>query len=256
MNILITNDDGIHAPGLCALGKLFSKNHNVAIVAPDRERSAVGHGITLHEPLRVTKVPVNGSFGYAVNGKPADCIKIGILELIDFKPDMVISGINPGANVGASINYSGTFAAAKEAALYGFLSIAVSIQGFDIESYDDAACFTEKLSQDVYEKGLPFGTVLNVNIPNIPIKDVSGIKISRQGVQKFSKEYYEKRIDPRNRNYHWLGMDLRSYGQDLEVDGDALAKNYISITPIKCDMTDYALMEDLKSWDFQKKAEC
>jgi len=256
MNILLTNDDGIYAPGLWALEKQFSKKHKVIVVAPDRERSAVGHGITLHDPLRANRVSVNGGWGYAVSGKPADCVKLAILELIDFKPDMLISGINPGANIGASINYSGTVAAAKEASLYGLLSIAVSIQSFDIKSYEEAACFTEKLSQDVYERGLPFGTLLNVNLPNIPMKEISGIKISRQGVKKFSKEYYEKRIDPRNRNYHWLGMDTRSYGQDLEIDGDALFHNYISITPIKCDMTDYTLMEDLKSWDIQKKFEC
>ncbi|QTA80903.1 Nucleoside 5'-monophosphate phosphohydrolase [Desulfonema limicola] len=256
MNILLTNDDGIYAPGLWALEKQFSKNHKVAIVAPDRERSAVGHGITLHDPLRASKVSVNGSWGYAVNGKPADCIKIAVLELLDFKPDMVISGINPGANIGASINYSGTVAAAKEAALYGLLSMAVSIQSFDIESYDEAACFTEKLSQDVYKRGLPFGTLLNVNLPDLPLDKIQGISISRQGVKKFSREYYEKRIDPRKKNYHWLGMDMRSYGRDLEIDGDALAQNYISITPIKCDMTDYAIMEDIKSWDIQKKFKC
>ena len=252
MNILLTNDDGIYAPGIWALEKQFSINHKVVVVAPDRERSAVGHGITLAEPLRVGRVSVNGTLGYAVSGKPADCVKLAMLELIDFKPDMLISGINPGANIGACINYSGTVAAAREAALYGLLSIAVSIQSFDIESYEEAACFTEKLAQDVYEQGLPFGTLLNVNLPNIPMQEISGIQISRQGLEKNFREYYEKRIDPRNQSYHWLGMDMRSYSQNLEIDGDALAQNYISITPIKCDMTDYSLMENLKSWDIQK----
>ncbi|MEZ4526194.1 MAG: 5'/3'-nucleotidase SurE [Desulfobacterales bacterium] len=248
MNILLTNDDGICAPGLWALHRAFSPEHSVTVIAPDRERSAVSHGITLLEPLRVEKISVNGRQGIAVNGKPADCIKLGILEFLDREPDLVISGINPGANVGINLNYSGTVAAAREAALYGIPAIAVSMQGTAIRHCDEAADFTAKLAQDVLEKGLPFGTALNVNLPDLPMKEIAGVRISRQSLDRLAGEYYEKRTDPRNRTYHWLGMDLRTYGQDPDVDRDALSLNYISITPIRCDMTDYGLLEDLKKW--------
>jgi 5'-nucleotidase len=251
MNILITNDDGIYAPGLWALYRRLSEEHTVSVVAPDRERSAVSHGITLHEPLRAFKVSVNDGEGYAVSGKPADCVKLGLLELVEAKPDLVISGINPGANVGASINYSGTVAAAREAALYGIPAIAVSVQGLKVENFEPAACFTRQLAQDVMERGLPFGTLLNVNIPHLPIKDIAGVRISRQGVSRLTEEYYEKRIDPRNRTYHWLGGDKQTCGKDLDVDRDALFQNYIVITPIKCDMTDYPVLETLKNWEIE-----
>lgn len=254
MNILLTNDDGIYAPGLWALYSRFRENHTVTVVAPDHERSAVGHGITLHRPLRSRKITVNGGWnGFGVDGKPADCIKLGLIEILDKKPDLVVSGINPGANVGVSINYSGTVAAAREAALFGLPAIAVSINGYDeIENYDDAARFTERLAMNVRERGLPFGTVLNVNLPDIPSGDVAGVRITRQGVDLLSEEYYEKRVDPRNRAYHWLGSDSRIFGEDLDIDGDALRHNYIIITPLRCDMTDYDALEDLAGWEMDR----
>ena len=159
MNILLTNDDGIHSSGLWALHKAFAPHHTVSVIAPDRERSAVGHGITLMDPIRAKKTYVSKhQWGYAVTGTPADCIKLGILELLDKKPDMVISGINPGANTGVNINYSGTVAAAKEATLYGIPSIAASIHGFRPDYYDEAAGFILKLAKTTIEKGR-FGTV-------------------------------------------------------------------------------------------------
>lgn len=253
MNILLTNDDGIHADGLWALHKRFAAQHCVTVIAPDRERSAVGHGITLHEPLRATRVDVNGGYaGYAVNGTPTDCIKLGVLEILDSKPDIVISGINPGANVGVNINYSGTVAAAKEAALYGMTAIAVSIEGYETEHYDDAALFIKDLAGKVFEKGLPFGTFLNVNIPNIPINEAAGIRISKQGIEIFF-EYFEKRKDPRNRTYYWHGCASQSFGKNPDSDGTALYENFITITPIKCDMTDYSMLEDLKEWNIDTK---
>jgi 5'-nucleotidase len=252
MKVLITNDDGIYAQGLWALYRRFAANHFVTVVAPDRERSAVSHAITLHEPLRAKRVDLNGGFpGYAVNGTPADCIKLGVLEILGCKPDIVISGINPGANVGVNVNYSGTVAAAKEASLYGVRAIAVSVQGFDMKHLDDAAMFVEKLTMEVAEKGLPFGTFLNVNIPDISIKKMSGVRISRQGID-ISPEFFEKRVDPRNRAYYWQGYDPDFSVFDRDTDGAALCDKYISITPIKCDMTDYGMMETLREWNIGK----
>ena len=247
MNILLTNDDGIHARGIWAIYKCLAEKHHVEVVAPDRECSAIGHGITLHQPLRAKRLAVNGVQGYAVEGTPADCVKLGFSELLSEKPDVVVAGANAGANLGANLNYSGTVAAAKEAALGGTIGIAVSIEGPDVNFYDDAALFITYLTERVYERGLPFGTFLNVNIPNRPLEDIAGVRVSRQSVEMLS-EYVEKRKDPRNRTYFWQGKDMQSFGADPLLDGAALKERYISITPVKCDMTDYQTLEDLQSW--------
>ncbi len=248
MNILLTNDDGIHAKGLWALYKVFADQHKVSVIAPDRERSAVGHGITLIDPIRAEKMSINETqWGYAVTGTPVDCIKLGILELLDKKPDMVISGINPGANTGVNINYSGTVAAAKEATLYGIPSIAASIQGPRPDYYDEAAGFVLKLAKTTFKNGLPFGTLLNVNFPDKPINRTKGTIISRQGISLY-KEYIEKKSDPRNQSYYWHGADTRIPFDDYQIDGAVIEDNYISISPIKCDMTDYEIMDELKAW--------
>ena len=249
MNVLLTNDDGIHAQGLWAIYNRLSTKHHVEVIAPDRECSAIGHAITLHQPLRAIRVAVNGANrGYAVNGTPADCVKLGFSEILPEKPDVVIAGANAGANLGANLNYSGTVAAAKEAALGGTIGIAVSIEGPDVEFYDDAALFIAGFCETVFEKGLPFGTFLNVNIPNRPLEEIGGVRISRQSVEMLS-DYVEKRKDPRNRTYFWQGKDMQSFGADPRIDGAALKEHFISITPVKCDMTDYRLLEDLQSWE-------
>ena len=251
MNVLLTNDDGIHARGLWALYNSFAKKHRVAVVAPDRERSAIGHAITLNQPLRAAKISPNGDFnGYAVNGTPADCIKLALQEILPTRPDVVVAGINPGANVGANLNYSGTVAAAKEAALGGTIGIAVSVEGPRTEHLDDAACFVAELGERVARKGLPFGTFLNVNLPNLPLKAIRGVRICRQGVA-ISAEYIDQRVDPRNRTYYWQGRDMQSFGEDSRIDGAALNQDLISITPVKCDMTDYSLLDEMAEWDWR-----
>lgn len=252
MNILLTNDDGIHAQGLWTLYDVLTRRHRVTVVAPDRERSAVGHGITLHQPIRTTRITVNnGSKGYAVDGTPVDCIKMGLMEILGTRPDIVISGINPGANVGVNINYSGTVAAAKEAALYKVPAMAVSIAGHKPVDYKFAAHFTTILAENVHKKGLPFGTILNVNIPDIPVEKIEGVRISKQGTSLYT-EHLDKRIDPRNRTYYWHGRDSQTAFTNPDIDGAALEENFISITPIKCDMTDYTMLEELKQWDIDK----
>lgn len=251
MNILLTNDDGIFAPGLQALHQRLAARHAVAVVAPDQERSAVGHGITLHHPLRASRVALNAHFkGYAVSGTPADCIKLGMFELLATRPDLVLSGINPGANVGINVNYSGTVAGAKEAALYGLPAIAVSVQGREVVNFEDAAAFAESLAEMVLCRGLPRGTFLNVNIPNVPFCDIAGTVVSRQGNGVFA-DRFEKRRDPRNRAYFWPGSDPQVFADDPDVDGAALEGNFISITPIKCDMTDYDTLERLRRWPWE-----
>ncbi len=248
MNILLTNDDGIYADGLRALYESFAPEHSVTVVAPDRERSAVGHGITLLNPLRARPVGnYGGNSEYAVNGTPADCVKLGLQKMVRDRPDMVISGINAGSNVGNSVNYSGTVAAAREAALCGVAAIAVSVNGFESAHYDSAAAFTEKLAQMVFRKGLPFGTLLNVNIPDIPPEDILGVRITGHEVSHLT-EVFEERTDPRNLTYYWLGADTRTFGRSADTDGAALFQDYISISPLKCDMTDYSLLEEMDDW--------
>jgi len=253
MDILLTNDDGIYAEGLWALHGALCREHAVTVVAPDRERTAVSHGITLHQPLRASRVAVNGhSQGYAVNGTPADCVKLGVLEIMGRKPDIVVSGLNPGANVGVNINYSGTVAAAKEAALGGVPAIAASIEAGAPYAYETAAGFIARLVGPVTLRGLPPGTFLNVNFPNTPWQEIAGVRISRHGLSLF-KEYMEKRVDPRKRTYYWQGADMQTFEENPDIDGTALRQRFISITPIKCDMTDYDALNELKQWGIEVK---
>jgi 5'-nucleotidase len=251
MKIILTNDDGIYAPGLKALYDRFIKRHSVTVIAPDRERSAIGHAITLDVPLRARWINGNGLKGYSINGTPADCIKLGLMEIIDFKPDLVISGINPGANAGVNINYSGTVAGARESALYGIASISVSLMGPEPVYFDEAAIFIEQLSRKVRENKLPFGTFLNVNIPNLPLEEIAGVRLTRQRITRL-RENFEKRIDPRNQEYYWASLQQPPERRDLEVDVDAIMEDFISITPVTCDATDYKILTSLKEWSLDE----
>ena len=252
MNILLTNDDGIQAPGLWALYRVLSRHHEVSVVAPDRERSAVGHGITLQHPIRATKTTVNGGDrGWAVSGTPADCVKLALRELLDRQPDLVISGINPGANVGVNLNYSGTVAAAKEAALYGLKAIAVSVRCDETPNFSVAASFVARLAPMVMKNGLPHGTFLNINVPDNLTEDDGRVCISKQGTENYDSPF-DKRKDPRNRIYYWQGGEALPPYSDGDVDGAVLAKDCISVTPVCCDMTDYRTLETLKQWDFNR----
>ncbi len=250
MNILLTNDDGIYSEGLVALHKKIADKNRVFVVAPERERSAVSHSITLHRPLRVMKVAINGlSPSWAVSGTPADCIKLGLLEILETRPDLVISGINSGANVGINIHYSGTVSAAREAAVYGIPAIAVSMDSFENTYYEDAAEFVTSWIKKVSESQLPQGTFLNINYPNLPRKDILGVKISCQNIAVYP-EYVEKRIDPRNKTYYWQGCNAPHIQDDNpNMDSTVLKQRFISITPIKCDNTDHGMVERLKDWN-------
>lgn len=251
MNVLLTNDDGIQAEGLKALYGQFKKKHQVMVVAPDREQSGAGHAISLHRPLRVNRVGAkNGFGGYAVNGMPADCVKLAILELCDDKPDLVVAGINPGANLGMNINYSGTVAAAREAALYGLPAIAVAADSLTPAYYEDIAKFTVQLADKIGQSGLPAGTLLNVNFPDCPLAKTAGIRVSPQGTFLFG-ESFEKRTDPRQKTYYWHGRGAKAENNHSENDATSLAANYIAITPIKCDTTDYETMASLTRWNFE-----
>ncbi len=249
MKILLTNDDGYASAGIQALYDVLSIDHDVLLAAPEGERSAIGHGITLHEPLRMHAVKLNGSGdGYAVSGTPADCIKLGLYKLYSQPPDLVISGINPGSNAGINLNYSGTVGAAREATLNNIPSIAISIKQGSVMDYEGVALFVAGLGKKVVEMGLPTGTFLNVNVPDIPVKDVRGIKITRQASTNLSKDF-EKRRDPKENLYYWYSrVEPGNGGKDTDIS--AVAENYISITPIQCDVTDYKTMLELEGLTF------
>ena len=248
MRILLTNDDGVQAPGLVALQRHLCGGHCVDVVAPDRERSAVSHAITLLTPLRVHRVTNGAGEGFAVNGTPADCVKLALWELLAQKPDVVISGINPGPNVGRNLNYSGTVSAAKEAALLSLPAIAVSVSRADAGQFCAAAKFIEALAQRVLQYGLPPGVFLNVNLPDVEPGQIRGVRICRQGEARL-EETFHKRTDPRNQVYYWQGSVTRLLGESSEEDGVALKENYIAVTPVRCDMTDYGFFSKLESWD-------
>ncbi len=250
MKILLTNDDGVFAKGIESLYIALSVEHEVSVVAPETEQSAVGHAITWLDPLRLNMVSRNGHyFGYALKGTPADCVKIAIAELMNPPPEIVVSGINLGANVGVNVIYSGTVSAATEAAVLGIPAIAVSIDSFKPTNYSTATGFIEKLVATVGKEGLPPGICLNVNVPDLPADKIRGVRVTRQGNLK-TLERYDRRMDPRNHVYYWLTNTSIQQDENPDSDSNALAQGYISVTPIHHDLTDYPMLEKLRRWGF------
>ena len=252
MRILLTNDDGIYAKGIEVLYAHLCKDYEVVVVAPETEQSAVGHAITLTDPLRVKSVDRNGVFfGYAVKGTPADCVKLAINELVELAPDLVVSGINLGANVGINVIYSGTVSAATEGTILGVPAIAFSINSFRDPDFEPAARFARLLVRQVKEHGLPPHTSLNVNVPAIPESKIKGVRVTRQGITRFV-EKFDRRVDPRENVYYWQCGSTPPLDEDGNTDASALANDCISITPIQHDLTNYDFLESLRSWSFPK----
>lgn len=247
MRVLLTNDDGIHAPGLIALHKELNGDFDLEIVAPESEMSAVGHAITLAYPLRVKAVHKNGAFfGYGVTGTPADCVKIAVQQLLKSPPDIILSGINLGANVGVNVLYSGTVSAATEGAFLGIGAAAISLSSRKNPDYTFAARFSREIIRFITENGLKEGTALNVNIPAVPPERIKGVSITRQGICRF-RERYERRVDPRGNVYYWLTGETPVEEELPDTDARALKENRISITPITYDLTCLEEMERLGS---------
>ena len=237
MRILLTNDDGIHAPGLRALYLALSKDFLLEIVAPEVEMSAVGHAITLSRPLRIKRVRKDGRFyGHAVSGTPADCVKIALQELLEEPPDIILSGINLGANVGVDILYSGTVSAATEGAFLGIKSAAISLDTLENPDFGFAARFSKEIIQFLAKNGLRDGAALNVNIPALPPREIKGVRLTRQGMSRY-EEKYERRVDPRGNIYYWLSGETPMDNGTPGTDGLALREKWISITPIHYDLT-------------------
>ncbi len=244
----MTNDDGIYAPGILALYTSLKNIADVRIVAPEKEQSAVGHAITISNPLRVREIKKDEEFlGYAIDGTPADCVKIGISQIVPQKPDLVISGINLGLNTGDCVIYSGTVSAATEGTIMGIPSIAVSIDSYEDTDFSTAAHFTAHLAKLVIEKGLPRGVLLNVNVPAVGPSKIQGVAITRQGRFTF-RDVFVKRRDPRGRTYYWLEYEELTVEENGDSDLAAVRANMISITPLQHDLTDYNFLETLKNW--------
>ena len=249
--ILLCNDDGFNADGLRTLYRELSKEDEVIIVAPETEQSAMGHAITLTQPLKVRKVEEEGRFmGYAVNGTPADCVKLAIAVLLDEPPRLVVSGINLGCNLGICALYSGTVSAATEAMFMGVPSIAVSLDTYENPDFNPAANFTRKLISRVLEMGLPKGVVLNVTVPPVPESEIAGVAVTRQGRSRVV-ESFDQRVDPRNNTYYWMTGEMRFDEVEEGVDCVMVGKNYISVTPIHFDLTHYSSIEVIKDWKLE-----
>lgn len=256
MRILITNDDGVHADGIFALKQALTAIADVFVVAPERPRSAAGHAITLHKPLRIHQVELrDGSRAYGVSGTPADCVVLGAQEVMDGKVDLVVSGINHGPNLGWDVHYSGTVAAAKEAAMTGHPAIAISLADYSKDvRYDLAGDFVRELIEWTQTHKMPERTLLNVNVPNLPAERITGTAVTTQGPRQYI-DRYEKRTDPAGRDYYWLGGSLADNRAPEGSDVHAIADGKISITPLHLDLTAHALLQDLRelsSWTARK----
>lgn len=245
--ILISNDDGIEADGIKALTKEIRKFAEVFVAAPNTQQSAVGHSITMANPIRAKKVLMFHDFhGYAVEGTPADSVKIAVHTLLkERKVDLLISGINQGANTAINIIYSGTVSAATEGTILGIPSIAMSLTSYTYPDFSLSAKFAARLAKIVLKNGLPKGTLLNVNVP--ATKKVKGALITKQGKSSW-EDTYEIRLDPANRQYYWLTGSMLKIDKSREFDVKAVDDGYISVTPIHYDLTDYDFYNKMKNW--------
>ncbi|MBM4037861.1 MAG: 5'/3'-nucleotidase SurE [Planctomycetes bacterium] len=248
MRILLTNDDGINAPGLAALRKAVSDLGDVTVVAPDTERSGVAHSITLAQPLRIRRIYHGDEFfGFGINGAPADCVKLACREILPALPELLLSGMNLGANVAINVLYSGTVAAAIEGAMLSIPSVAFSLAETERPDFDEAARIAREVLALILADGVPERTVLNVNIPGIPRAALKGIRVTHQSRTAYH-ELYEKRVDPWGREYFWItGEMTRDFEREPDSDLRALKDGYVSVTPVHFDVTHYGAIPALRA---------
>lgn len=242
--ILVSNDDGVYSDGIRVLAKALQRVGKVVIVAPDQERSAASHSLTLHRPLRVKKLKADI---YSVDGTPTDCISLAVNEILDRKPDLLVSGINKGANLGDDVHYSGTVSAAIEGGIMGIASIAISIMPAEGYHFKTAADFAVRLSRKVLKEGLPPGVILNVNVPNVPLNKVRGYQFTKQGKRDYG-DIIAERIDPRGKRYYWIGGNMTGFENIPGSDCNAVTAGHVSITPINVNLTEHGLLKTLRKW--------
>jgi len=248
MRILVTNDDGIMAPGLLALRRALMELGDVTVVAPTTPQSAVGHAITLTDPVRVHRVSLgDGTVGWAVEGSPADCVKMALYELMPERPDLVASGINLGANVGINVLYSGTVAAAIEAAFIGLPAMSVSIEPAETVDFDGAARIARRLIDQTIARDPSRPALLNVNVPDLSKGPPKGVKVVPQSLKGW-RESWERRTHPRGGTYYWMVGEMRTEEEGAETDVAALADRYVTVTPLRFDLTDHGRLDDVRGW--------
>lgn len=245
MRILVTNDDGISSPGITALAKALATIGEVWVVAPDRERTAVAHAVTLHKPLRLHQL---GARTYAVNGTPVDCVNLALLKVMPKPPALVVSGINKGVNLGDDVMYSGTVSAAMEGTILGVPSVAVSQEGPDPFRFDVGASYAVRVVRLVLAQGLPEETLLNVNIPHRPRRDISGVRVTCLSRRRFHNPIIEK-LDPHGRKYFWIAGERISWSRSKDADHEAIEEGFVSITPIRLDCTHHGVLDRLRAWE-------
>ncbi len=253
-HILVTNDDGVSAPGLLSLAEVMSEVGQVTVLAPDHNWSASGHVKTMHRPLRVKEVQLaDGKFAQATDGAPSDCVALALLGFVLEKIDIVVSGINPNANLGHDVTYSGTVTAAMEAAIWGLPGVAVSLDSpenhLGLLDYVPAARIASDIVIQVIKHGLPKDILLNVNVPYLPYEEIKGYRVTRQGLRVY-RDQLDRRLDPRGRPYYWIGGKSPTGVPEEGTDFGSLAEGYVSITPLQLDMTAYQSMDSLHSWNF------
>jgi 5'-nucleotidase len=251
VRILVTNDDGIWAPGIAALAEALRPSGEVVIFAPDRERSATGHAITMHAPLRVEEIsfPVEGVKAYMVNGTPSDCVKLGAEAILPSLPDLVVSGINPGPNLGTDVLYSGTVSGAFEGVILGIPAVAVSLATAAEPEFSVAAHFAHQVVELVKSIGLPPDTLLNVNVPGLPAREIAGVQCTHLGTRRYSNAF-DRRTDPRGKVYYWMAGEVLDLDDDPEADTMAIQNNLISVTPLRYDLTNRGFLAELSRWPF------
>ncbi len=248
--ILVTNDDGVEAPGLLALAEALATVGRVVVVAPERDSSAASHSLTMRRPLLVRELGPNR---FAIDGTPTDCVIIGVGKLLTERPKLLVSGINPGPNLGDDISYSGTVSAAIEGTMVGIPSLAVSLAGTQADGtpgngYELAAAFAARLAGMILSQGLPPDTLLNVNVPALPVGEIQGIRFTRQGRRKYDGALQET-ADPWGRRHYWIGGGTPVLDQDQDTDVQAVQAGWLSITPLHLDRTNYGALDYLsRDW--------
>jgi 5'-nucleotidase len=251
LNILLTNDDGIHAPGLAALERELRKLGDVLVVAPAHEQSGVSHSITFLSPLICHKVYDGDRHrGWAVEGSPADCVKIGVFEFCEAKPDLIVSGVNGGLNAGINVLYSGTVAAAIEGAFFGITSVAVSLEFDEHAQFEKAASWARQVIEQVLQRKDEAAQLYNLNIPTAALRGEPQAKIVPMGVQRYGEDFI-KRTDPRGREYYWATNDPPPQPGEHETDLTALQKGFVTLTPLQYDMTKYDVLRQMEAWELQ-----
>ena len=250
--ILVSNDDGVNAPGISALAEAMVSLGDVYVVAPLLEQSAVGHAITLRDPVRAFPMDahMHGAVRvYGVQGTPADCVKLAVQELLPRDPDLVVSGVNRGANTALNVIYSGTVSAAMEAAILGFDAVALSLCDWEANDFDASRDIACRVARKVLAEGLPPGTLLNVNIPPIPLSSIRGMLVTRQAHSRW-QESFDQRLDPNNKPYYWMTGTFVNLDDGQNTDVGAVQDGYVSVTPIHYDLTAHNFLEPLSAWEW------